>query len=287
MKLVRWSAIAGFLAGSAQAQNFNITAGNIKFSLDGYDTMTRYSNTLGVKGTTIAECDAAAMPPAPGSYGSGYDTMLIFSVTNISNITTGETLFSPGLDGYLTGIISGLSDTYVQVTGSISPYTQILSTGGTLSMWEHDTNYNPALGPLGAGVNLPAGIYPGISDGGSLYLQGQFVPGVLAGNTQSTFYTDYRYLNGAPTGGSQGFLDLTGGSALNTFNTNALNDQNGVARDLFLTRTYDDVNGSAANIGWTVKSRSQITGYAIPEPGSLVLVALGLGAGVALRRRSV
>jgi hypothetical protein len=277
---------AGMMIAAGGASAFTISAGEFKITFDNYDSGTiGYGNTPGVVCATVAACNAAASLPAPGARGDGSDTMGIFSVAAITNISTGATMFTRGVDGFLTGVFGGLFDHTVEVQcGVTGCTTTALSNGGFFSLYENAVDYDPTLGPLGAGVDLPNGVYPGIS-GGSLYLSGVFVSGVLAGDTETTYLSTYN--NASIAGNGSGFLDVTGGSAASLFDTNSLVDQNGNMRDMFATITFDDVNGAASDLGWTVKSSGQISGNVIPEPGSLALVALALlGAGAALRRKS-
>lgn len=279
--------------GGAQAAPVpNITGGGIKFSLDNYDSATTaYGNVAGVKCNSVATCDAAAAAGAIGSVGSvnpSADTMGIFSVSNISNETLGTTLFTKGAQGYITGIFGNLSDRAVEVTcGVFGCSTSAVSTGGFFQMWLNDSDYDPTLGPtVGAGKDLNAGLYPGVS-GGTLLLSGTFsAGGVLLGDAAASYFTSYN--NNTFGGNGQGFLDITGGLWAAQFDTNSLTNANGGKNDLFLTNTFDDVNGAASSLGWTVKSVAQVTGTAIPEPSSLALAGLALlGASLVSRRRKI
>ncbi len=281
--------------GGAQAAPVpRITGGEIKFSLDNYDSATTsYGNVPGIKCVTVAGCDAAAAAPAPGSVGSvnpSADTMGIFSISNISNVTLGTTVFTKGAQGYITGIFGNLSDQFVRVDNCDPPFgcnTQALSTGGTFQMWLHDADYDPTLGPtVGAGKDLNAGLYPGVTGApATLLLSGNFSAGaVLFGDLVSTYFTSFN--NNTFGGNGQGFLDITGGVWAANFDTNALTNANGGKNDLFLTNTFDDVNLAASKIGWTVKSVAQVSAFAIPEPSSIALAGLALlGAGLVSRRR--
>jgi hypothetical protein len=285
------AALALMLGAAGSANAFTITAGDIKFTIDNYDSgTTNYGDTLGTKCTTTAACDAVpGIVKAPGSIGStntSADTMGIFSVALITNTLTDATLFTKGVDGYLTGLFGNLIDQNVSVV--INPFNGATTTvanaiGGTVSLYKNAVDYNPTLGPTVTAVkDLNNNMYPGIT-GGSLYLQGVFVPGVIAGDAQTTYQSIFA--NTGFAGNGSGFIDLTGGSALTTFNTNGYGSL-GVNRDLFLTTTFSDTSGRAAANGWTVLSAGQAEGAAIPEPGSIALLSIGaLFAGLLGRRR--
>ncbi len=280
-----YSAVAGLalalgVMGSANA--LVITAGDIKFTIDNYDAgTTGYGNSPGLKCSSVAACDSVVgIAPAVGGIGSE-DTWGIFSVSSITNINTAAILFTRGVDGFLIGMFHGLDDQAVEVTCGITGCsTTALAVGGEFELYTSATDYTPA---GGAAARTSATTYPGIPTTG-LYLSGIFGTGVLFGDPTSTYVTSYN--NAGFAGAGQGFMDITGGSAQSTFDTNKLIDPNGGAHDLFLDVTFNDVNGAASSIGWLVTSAGQVKGVAIPEPGSLALLGLGIvAAGWATRRR--
>lgn len=274
-------ALAAGAVGSANA--FIISAGDLKITIDGYDIANvGYAAVPGLKcQNSTANCDAASL----GAAGMGsFDTMGIVSVASITNMAGDVTYFTRINDGYLTGVFGGLLDRSVETTcGILGCTTSILSEGGYFNLYKNTAQYDASLGPAGAGVNLLAGIYPGITDG-ALYLSGVFVSGALFGDTDTTYINSYN--NSTLAGAGQGFLNVTGGSAAGLFDTNSLTDLNGQQRDLFMDATYNDANGAASGLGWTVALTASIKGAAVPEPGALALIALGMiGAGAATARR--
>ena len=269
--------------GSAQA--VAIFAGPYKISLDNWDSgTTGYTRAC----SGVADCDLAAANKAPGSVGSdnlSADTMGIFSVSLIVRINADGTetnMFTKGgAQGYLTGVFGNLQDSSVN---SFGPSTVANSTGGTWSLYRNSTDWNPSLGPafVAGSKDLNADMYPGIT-GGSLYLSGVFVSGVLAGDTTTTYSSIY---DQTISGKGSGYMNITGGSAEKQYSTKGLKDQNGVMRDMYMTTSFDDADGKAKDLGWTVNSTAQIKGNAVPEPGTMALAGLALlGAVLASRRR--
>lgn len=274
------------MLGAVNASAFTIVAGDFKMIIDNYDSATTgYGTDPGLKCTTIATCDAAA-PQALGAIGSvneSADTMGIFSIAAITRISDGSAWFTRGTDGYLTGIFGNLMDYRVNVVGDPGEtITNVRAQGGTFHLFQNTAEYDPTIGPaVTANVDLNNALYdPSISQG-LLVLQGVFATGIRAGDFTTTFNTTYD--SQSIVGGSGGYLDVTGGAWQGNFDTNGVTDLNGDQRDLLASFTFRPDAQAAAN-GWTVISSGDITGNAVPEPGMLALVGLGLLGAAAARR---
>lgn len=298
---------AALLLGTAFSANaLVITAGDYKIEFSNYDMGTiGYGSNQGVACNTVSSCNTTAAAPAVGT---AFDTAGVVSISVITRLSDNEDVFTRGTSStwtyiaegvtktittgaFLTGFFGGLDDHYVEIEGST---TTARAVGGFFNVYSNSTKYLPGPGPTGAGVDLDAEMYPLINTS-NLFLGGVFAPGAIVGDLVST-YTN-KYAGNTFAGNGSGYLDFTGGAALELFNTNSIDNLIGGKADAKLSVTYYEAPmanspGQAkqpGDYGWDAVSTGQIDGAVgeVPEPGSIALISLAmLGMGAVTRRRN-
>jgi hypothetical protein len=254
-----------------------LQAGDVKFTFDTYATGTYNYSTVsnGIICNTVDACNAlVGQTSAPNSYGA--DVWGIFSIAAISNISTGETFWTRGMNGqYLTGLFGGMQDTAIEISGSSisgEKTTDSYTTGGWMNMYYNDVDYDPTISTAGRTGEFD---FTGIT-GGTLALSAEFAGSAAAG-------LPYSYVASTKTqsmsGTGKGFMDVTGGSMYEELNTGSVFDTQGAARDLYFDVVYNDANGVASDIGWRVAGAGTVRGaaQAVSEPSTLAMMGLGLG----------
>lgn len=280
-------------SGHAIGESFNASGGEFVIKLFNFDMGTVYAPLAGGVGSSVtgeAALDALPQAPATGAL-LGEDSWGIAKVEGIFDSFGGRIWSEAGKGQELTIMFYGAKDFFVQQTSASTQ--EIGSTGMQIDLYLQTiggpgyTAYNPLLGSSG---RTGFSSYTTVTDG-TLILSTISTPGfIYADGTFGGSATEFRSSFNAGSGGlGETYLDVTGGSMMNEFNTNSVSSIFNSGADLFAqftTAIYRD-NPSSGTDDWLVSSQDPVTGNlaAIPEPSTYGLFAAGALVGlVALRR---
>jgi len=259
---------------SAQAIDTGVLVGNdLKFQFQDWNAAYLW----GSSGTGLADGKA--------------DSFALITVTNINKTSNGFPLWGSTVGDSLTGIVYGIDDNDVAISGSGA---QINAVGGFIDLYNKAFTLDPTAASAPAmsmpDLNAPTDLWGAIGTPSQLFLRLQFVPGVNGvADTTTTFHVDQDNLTTPISGSSSGYLKVVGGNAATLFDTNAYASIYSGADfyfiDQFSTGTLTPEQLAA---GWTVASGGNALGAAIPEPASMFLFGMGLlGMAGVVRKKKV
>lgn len=207
------------------------------------------------------------------------ETWAIVKLTTIEDNLTNELWGQGDNNEHIYGIIYGLTD--VSVVGA-DPQS-IQQVGGQFALYLYnDGNTTDEFlldNPL-ARRNPGQADYTSITNGGSLFLSGNFTPGIIGGDFSTT--VQQIFSPGSGQGSGEGYAVITGGSAMSLLKSGMILDNNGVGRDLNFNF---DVSVQQAAPGWFAKIDDPVNANAVPEPMSMLLFGTGLFGLVGLRKK--
>jgi len=193
----------------------------------------------------------------------------LFTVTTINGATGVPVFWASGIsDGtQLNGIFTGLTVTSIVAAGG---GFDIKFSGGTITMYDvAGTPYNPTSPANPLLPQLCGGACP------APWLTANFTPGIIPGDLTTTLFSHVSSLTSPVTGHGNGNLTTTGGTAFSAIANNL-----SLSSDLSTCPSSDPAfQPLCSGTGWPIVSHDPVTGVtAVPEPGTLVLLGVGMAA---------
>lgn len=286
--LVGAAVAAAFLnSGVAFAGPLASVSGPIEFKLSGLTTgfftqSGTNETTWGVGNITQITTPTSAGAASLWNSGEGGDYLgyILYGIADLSSSSVGSVITSYG-------------------TGATGPGCGVLCGSIYVDMFKRTSNPTPTTPSARTGYNA----YTGVSTS-SLWLRLALIPGIVANDpatgadegANATLVQTLTSLTLPSTGGGTFYANVVGGSAMSAYDTNGFTTLLGTSADMFgiFDLRSNTIGGGAGGTCNPLSTncffgliRDPVSANAVPEPGSIALLGLGLLAmgGAGMRRQ--
>jgi|GEM_PF-634321 hypothetical protein len=284
-----------FLCTESFAFSVALPNGPLNIKLNTYSIGTDYSDYDNPDNPAYSETGNPASFTGFDYGGAGSGGTNTYGLLSLSSIQTDsnndgvwENVWSQTAGEYIIGHFWGLSDNQFLYNQDSGQY-RFNEIGGYVNLYKSTTGLTTASGPM------PVPDYDGLLDSempdwnlwngygdGDLWVSADFTPGVIIGDSVTTYTEALDTFTLPASGSSNAFLNVTGGLVAALLDTNGFTTGIGTDADLDMSV---DITGNQNNSGWNL-GEDPIKANVVPEPTTLILFGLGLlgFAGIARKK---